>query len=196
MRHLKTIAASVAVLTAIAIPATALDHRNHQPSSIQYGVDLNVGAVRISTRHSPRYSHRRAAPVRVFIALETDRRHKGQSLARFQKNIRSQFSRAAQGNFHLVHNPRHADIVLRLDRGEWGRAYGYFAVANRKGQYGHANRAVYRVAAQLLNRAYDIRGRDYRNVRYDRNDRKERYGRHDNDRYGSRRDAVHVQYRY
>ena len=91
MRHLKTIAASVAVLTAIAIPATALDHRNHQSSSIQYGVDLNVGAVRISTRHSPRYSHRRAAPVRVYIALEADRRHNGQSLARFQKNIRSQF---------------------------------------------------------------------------------------------------------
>lgn len=184
MRHLKTIAASIVALAAIAIPATALDHRNHQhknhqPSSIQYGVDVNLGAVRISTRHSPRYSHRRAAPVRVFIALEADRRHKGHALARFQDNIRSQFSRAAQGDFHLVHSPRRADIVIRLDQDDWGRAYKRYMKSNRKGHFDRSAKTVDRVASRLLERAYDIRSSSYRNVRYDRGGRSDRYGRSD-----------------
>lgn len=204
MRHLKVIAASVAVLTAIALPATALDqrnhqHKNHQRSDIQYGVDVNFGAVRISTRHSPRYSHRRAAPVRIFIALEADRRHKGHALAQFQKNIRRQFSRAAQGDFHLVHSPRRADIVIRLDRDDWGRSFKRYSNANRKGHFDRSDKMVNRVANRLLERAYDIRSSSYRNVRYDRdyrNNRKEWYSRHHDDRYSNRRDAMHVQYRY
>lgn len=196
MTHLKTIAVSLVALAAIAIPATALDQRDHRRNKITYGVDLNFGAMRISN-YSPRYSHRRAQPVRVYIALETGRDGGMRGLNRFQSNIRGEFSRTAQGNFHLVNNPRRADIVIRLDQGEWGKAYRHYAKANRKGQYARADKAVYRVAARLLDRAYDIRGRDYRNVRYDRNDR---YSRHDDDRYGNRygnrRDAVHVQYRY
>ena len=175
MRHLKTIAASIAVLTAIAIPATALDHRNHQRSDIQYGFDINLGSVRLSTHNSPRYSHRRAAPVRVFIALDADRRHKGQALARFQQNIHSQFSRAAQGDFHLVRSPRRADIVIRLDRDDWGRAFKRYSKANRRGHYESSAKMVHKVAGRALERAYDIRNSSYRNVRYDRYDRSDRY---------------------
>ncbi len=180
MRHLKVIAASVVALAAIAIPATALDHRNHQHrnhqrSDIQYGVDLNLGSVRLSTHNSPRYSHRRAAPLRVFIALDTDRRHKGHALARFQESIRSQFSRSAQGDFHLVRGPRRADIVIRLDRDDWGRAFKRYSKANRKGHYERSASTVNRIAGRALNRAYDIRSSSYRNVRYDRYDRSDRY---------------------
>lgn len=175
MRHLKTIAASLAALAAITIPTTALDHKNHQPSNFQYGVDVNLGAVRISTRHSPRYSHRRAAPVRVYIALETDRHGNMRGLTRFQKNIRNQFSRAAQGEFHLVHSPRRADIVIRLDRDDWGRAFKRYSKANRKGHYDRSAKTVNRVASRLLERAYDIKSSSYRNARYDRDGRSDRY---------------------
>lgn len=191
MTHLKTIAVSLVALAAIAIPATALDHRDHRRNKITYGVDLNFGAVRISN-YSPRYSHRRAQPVRVYIALETGHHRDMRRLNRFQSNIRGQFARAAQGDFRLVNNPRRADIVIRLDQGEWGKAYRHYTKASRKGRYDRADNAIYRVAARLLDRAYDIRGKDYRNVRYDRYEQR---GRHHDDGYGNRRNAAYIQYR-
>lgn len=192
MTHLKTIAVSLIALAAVAVPASALDHREHETRHNQikthFGVDLNLGNIRISN-YSPRYNHSRAQAPRVFIALEKSRRHNDRALNHFEKDIRRQFSRAAQRNFRLVGNPRRADILIRLDRDEWRKAYKHYSKANRKGRYEHGSKAVNRVTARLLERAYDIRSSSYRNVRYDRDERNDRH-------YDDRRDDHYARSRH
>ncbi len=186
MTHFKTIAVSLVALAAVAVPASAVNHRDNQHNQITYGFDFNLGALRISN-YSPRYNYSRVQAPRVYIELETNRHRDGHALNHFENDIRRQFSRAAQRDFQLVSNPRSADIVIRLDHDEWGHAYKHYLKANRNGRDERSDKVVGRVTARLLERAYDIRNSSYRNVRYDRG---ERYGRH----YDGRRDDRYARY--
>lgn len=195
MTHFKTIAVSLVALAAVAVPASAQDHREHETRHNQikpyFGVNLNLGNIRISSYGSGR-GYRRYQSPRIYIALESGHRSHDHALARFQEIVRSRFAQTARGDFRLVSSPRHADIVIRLDRDDWGKAYRRYAKASKSGHrsdhFGRGTKMIDRVAERLLYRAYDMRDRSYRSVRYDRDDR---YGRHHDDR----RDRRYVQYR-
>ena len=193
----KKFAISLLALAAIAIPASALDDRryDHKPRHVNsfLGIDLNLGALRISNNDRG-YRHKRYQQPRVFVALANDRRYKNYELSRFQEIVRSRFAKASRGDFQLVSSPRHADIVIRLERDKWGKAYRKYMKASRKGQYsdhfGRRAKMIDRVTDRLLYRAHDIYKKSYRNARYDRDDRRRR-----DDRYSSRRDDRYYSHR-
>ncbi len=204
MTHLKTLAISFITLAAIALPATAVDHRDNDRKrshiTTHFGIDMNFGNLRISN-YTPKYRKNYQRPMRVYVSLEGGRIRGNQHLTRFQDRVRKDFSRDAGRNFQLVHNPRRADIVVRLDRDDWGRAYKRYVKAGKHGR--HSNRheqrtkMIDKVSYVALRKANNLRQRYYRSASYDRHNTYDRGGR---DRYYNERnyrpvsDNRHTQY--
>ena len=196
MTRYKTFAVSLIALAAIATPASALDHkdhgRKHKYVNTHFGIDMNIGPLRISNYYSGNRYMRARTPL-VYIELEGSRHRRDHQFSRFEDRVRYDFSRNSHGNFRIADSRRHADFVIRLDRDDWGRAYKRYTKAGHRGDYrdrrAMRSKMVEHVSHRLLSRANDMRKHHYKRARYDRYEgRRDQYrsDRHDRQRSNER----------